>query len=68
MPSGSGGRRGDKGSIILTGNRGLGDWGHVFVDPVMAGDIIDRLLHRATVINIKGTSYRTRAFNEQQKA
>jgi DNA replication protein DnaC len=61
-------RRYDKGSIILTGNRGFGDWGQVFADPVVAGAIIDRLLHRATVINIKGKSYRMRAYLEQQKA
>jgi DNA replication protein DnaC len=58
-------RRYDKGSIILTGNRGFGDWGQVFTDAVVAGAIIDRLLHRATVINIKGKSYRMRAYDEQ---
>jgi DNA replication protein DnaC len=60
-------RRYDKGSIILTGNRGFGDWGQVFADPVVAGAIVDRLLHRAAVINIKGTSYRMRAYHEQLK-
>lgn len=60
-------RRYDKGSIILTGNRGFGDWGQVFADPVVAGAIVDRLLHRATVINIKGKSYRMRAYHEQQE-
>jgi DNA replication protein DnaC len=60
-------RRYDKGSIILTGNRGFGDWTQVFADPVVAGAIIDRLLHRATVINIKGKSYRMRAYHEQER-
>ncbi len=39
----------------------------VFADPVVAGAIIDRLLHRATVINIKGKSYRMRAYHEQER-
>ncbi len=60
-------RRYDKGSIILTSNRGFGDWGQVFADPVVAGAIVDRLLHRATVINIKGKSYRMRAYQEQHE-
>jgi DNA replication protein DnaC len=60
-------RRYDKGSIVLTSNRGFGDWHQVFADTVVAGAIIDRLLHRATVLNIKGKSYRMRAYHEQQK-
>src|SRR5207247_1663779 len=36
----------------------LGAWGDVFGDPVIASAILDRLLHHATTINIKGESYR----------
>jgi DNA replication protein DnaC len=60
-------RRYDKGSIILTSNRGFGDWNQVFADGVVASAIVDRLLHKATVLNIKGKSYRMRAYHEQQK-
>jgi DNA replication protein DnaC len=60
-------RRYDKGSIILTSNRGFGDWNQVFADGVVASAIVDRLLHKATVLNIKGKSYRMRAYQEQQK-
>lgn len=46
-------------SIILTSNKAFADWSHVFAgDLVMASAALDRLLHRATVINIKGDSYR----------
>jgi DNA replication protein DnaC len=46
-------------SIILTSNKAFADWSHVFAaDPIMASAALDRLLHRATVINIKGDSYR----------
>ena len=51
-------RRYEKGSILLTSNQSLGAWGGVFGDPVIAGAILDRLLHHATTVNIKGDSYR----------
>ena len=45
---------------IVTTNRGLPDWGHVFGDPVVASAILDRLMHDAIVFNIKGPSWRLR--------
>jgi len=60
-------RRYEKGSIVLTSNRGFGDWNQVFADPVVASAIVDRLLHSATVLNIRGASYRMRAYVDQQK-
>ena len=46
-------------ATIITSNKAFADWGHVFAgDAVMASAALDRLLHRATVINIKGDSYR----------
>lgn len=59
-------RRADRGSIILTSNRGFGDWQQVFADPVVAAAIIDRLLGNASVLNIRGRSYRMRAYHDQQ--
>lgn len=45
--------------LILTSNKAFADWGEVFADdPVMASAALDRLLHRSTVINIHGDSYR----------
>jgi DNA replication protein DnaC len=47
------------GAIILTSNKAFGEWGEVFGgDAIMASAALDRLLHRATVINIRGESYR----------
>ena len=40
-------------------NRGL-SWGEVFGDPVVAAAILDRLMHRAVVFNVKGPSWRMR--------
>jgi DNA replication protein DnaC len=45
---------------IVTTNRGLPDWGHIFGDPVVAAAILDRLMHNAVVFNIKGPSWRLR--------
>jgi DNA replication protein DnaC len=46
-------------SLALTSNKAFGDWGAVFADdPIMASAALDRLLHRSTVINIRGESYR----------
>lgn len=45
--------------IILTSNKAFGDWGSVFAgDPVMASAALDRLLHKSTILNIKGDSFR----------
>jgi len=60
-------RRYEKGSIVLTSNRGFGDWNQVFADAVVAGAIVDRLLHTATVMNIRGASFRARAYAAKQK-
>lgn len=54
-------RRYLKGSVILTTNRAVGAWGEIFDDTVVAAAMLDRLLHRATVITINGASYRLRA-------
>jgi DNA replication protein DnaC len=61
-------RRYERGSIVLTSNRGFADWGQVFADQVVAGAIVDRLLHNATVLNVRGHSYRTRNYVDAQKA
>jgi len=57
-------RRYEKGSIILTSNRGFADWGQVFADQVVAAAIVDRLIGSATVLNIRGRSYRMRAYQD----
>jgi DNA replication protein DnaC len=53
-------RRYEHGSIILTTNRGIADWGAIFDDTTVAAAILDRLLHHATVLTITGDSYRMR--------
>lgn len=50
----------ERGSIILTSNKGFADWGDVLGDSVIAAAILDRLLHHSHVLNIRGDSYRLR--------
>src|SRR3954471_9657236 len=57
-------RRYEHGSIILTPNRGIADWGAIFEDTTVAAAILDRLLHHATVLAIHGDSYRMRAHRD----
>ena len=51
-------KRYEKGALILTSNQTYSHWGEVFGDPILATAILDRLLHHATTISIKGDSYR----------
>jgi DNA replication protein DnaC len=57
-------RRYEHGSIVLTTNRHIVDWGQVFHDTTVAAAILDRLLHHATVLSINGDSYRMRAHRD----
>ena len=50
--------------MILTSNQSFGSWGEVFGDRVIATAILDRVLHHAITINIRGNSYR---LNESSK-
>ena len=47
-------------AMIMTGNRGFGEWADIFGDAVVATALLDRLLHHAVVIPIEGNSYRLR--------
>jgi DNA replication protein DnaC len=53
-------RRYERGSLLITSNRAIGEWGTVFGDPVVATAILDRLLHHSHVVTIRGDSYRLR--------
>ena len=55
----------ERGSTILTSNKSFSDWGSTFGDTILATAVLDRLLHHASVINIRGESYRLK---ERRKA
>ncbi|MEV0700023.1 IS21-like element helper ATPase IstB [Saccharopolyspora sp. NPDC050389] len=48
----------ERASMIITSNKPFGRWGEVFGDDVVAAAMIDRLVHHAEVISLKGDSYR----------
>ena len=53
-------RRYEKGSLLITTNQRVSDWGTVFGDEVLATAILDRLLHHSHTLMITGESYRLR--------
>ncbi|KWW98196.1 transposase [Carbonactinospora thermoautotrophica] len=50
----------ERASVIVTSNKPFGRWGEVFGDDTVAAAMIDRLVHHAEVISLKGDSYRLR--------
>jgi len=54
-------KRYERGSILLTTNQQVTEWGHVFGDETIAAAILDRLLHHSHTLVIKGESYRLKA-------
>jgi len=51
-------RRYEKGSMLITTNQVVTQWGAVFGDDVLAAAILDRLLHHSHTLMIQGESYR----------
>ena len=51
-------KRYEKSSTVITTNINFSQWDEIFGDPMIANAIIDRLFHHATVVTIKGKSYR----------
>jgi DNA replication protein DnaC len=55
-----------KGSIIITSNRSVKEWVHIFSGDQMATTaILDRLFHKSHIFNIDGNSYRLKDFEER---
>jgi DNA replication protein DnaC len=48
----------ERASLIVTSNKPFGRWGEVFGDDIVAAAMIDRLVHHADVVALKGDSYR----------
>ena len=61
-------RRYERASTVLTSNKGFEEWGQILGDEVMAAALLDRILHRCHIVNIRGNSYRLRHHAELSKA
>jgi DNA replication protein DnaC len=50
----------ERASLIVTSNKPFSAWGETFGDEVVAAAMIDRLVHHAEILSLKGDSYRLR--------
>ena len=50
--------RHERGSVIITTNLGFADWTQVFGDATLTAALLDRLTHKAHIINCTWESYR----------
>jgi DNA replication protein DnaC len=50
----------ERASVIVTSNKPFSAWGEIFGDEVVAVAMIDRLVHHAEILSLKGDSYRLR--------
>jgi DNA replication protein DnaC len=48
----------ERASLIVTSNKPFSAWGEIFGDDVTAAAMIDRLVHHAEILALKGDSYR----------
>jgi len=48
----------EKGSLVLTSNRAIEEWPSLFGDALLSSAALDRMVHHAHVVVIKGKSYR----------
>jgi DNA replication protein DnaC len=56
-------RRYERASLIVTSNKPFGGWGEIFGDEVTAAAMVDRLVHHAEILSLKGDSYRLKGRN-----
>jgi DNA replication protein DnaC len=50
----------ERASLVVTSNKPFSDWGAIFGDETTAAAMIDRLVHHAEILSLKGDSYRLR--------
>jgi DNA replication protein DnaC len=50
----------ERASLIVTSNKPFSAWGEIFGDEMTAVAMIDRLVHHAEILSLKGDSYRLR--------
>jgi DNA replication protein DnaC len=48
----------ERASMIVTSNKPFSRWGEIFGDDIVAAAMIDRLVHHAEILNLKGDSHR----------
>ena len=48
----------ERASMIVTSNKPFSAWGEIFGDEIVAVAMIDRLVHHAEIVSLRGDSYR----------
>jgi DNA replication protein DnaC len=51
-------RRYERAGPIVTSNKPFGAWGEIFGDEITAAAMVDRLVHHAEILSLKGDGYR----------
>lgn len=59
--------RHERKSVIITTNKGFGDWTEIFGDPSLTAALLDRVTHKAHVINCTWDSYRLKETLRKEK-
>jgi DNA replication protein DnaC len=54
-------------STIITTNLSFDRWNEIFGDPVLTAAMVDRITHRAHIVNMNGNSYRVKETKEWNK-
>lgn len=52
--------------VIITSNKGFGDWTEIFGDPSLTAALLDRVTHKAHIINCDWESYRLKETLKQK--
>jgi len=60
-------KRYEKGSLIITTNKPIDQWGEIFSDNILASAISDRIIHHSMIIKVMGPSFRRKDITENQE-
>lgn len=60
-------KRYEMGSLIITTNKPFEEWASIFGDVILAGAILDRIVHHSMVFKIKGQSYRSKSIQKKEE-
>jgi len=60
--------RNERKSVIITSNLGFGDWTQIFGDPNLTAALLDRITHKAHIINCSWESYRLKESLKKKRA
>ncbi len=60
-------KRYEAGSLIITTNKPFEEWSTIFGDTILAGAILDRVVHHSMIFTIKGQSYRSKTIQKKEE-